>query len=79
MKTAEERTFKEPGIDPARRVFYTIQGAHEPKRLVKNDRIFDDLDAIRSAKLLSLLMEKLLAKGVISEAELDELLFQIAD
>lgn len=58
-----EKTFKEEGMETDRRVFYTLT---EDK----------DLASHRTSKALALLVRLLSERGVLSEEDIDELLFQ---
>lgn len=61
----KEKTFKDDGLDISRRVFYTL--SQQPT---------DTLQAHRTAKLISLLIEHLVNKQGLSETELDAMLFE---
>lgn len=58
-----EKTFKEEGMETEKRVFYT---------LTDNEKFASH----RNSKAIALLVKLLEEKGVIGEADIDELLFQ---
>jgi hypothetical protein len=59
-----EKTFKEEGMETGKRVFYTLW---DEKNL--------SLTAHRNSKLIGLLVHLLEERGVLNEADIDELLF----
>lgn len=75
MPTKEElllnQTFKDDGIDLGRRVFYTLtqhgKAINEPSAATE----------WMTAKLVSLLVVKLVESGKLSDSELDEMLLQV--
>ena len=64
----EEVTCKEEGIEPERRIFYALcgYGCSTPS---------DELRAAFTTKFLALVVASMVRKGQMSEAELDELLY----
>jgi hypothetical protein len=58
-----EKTFKEEGVETNRRVFYTVTSD-------------DTLASHRNSKLVASLIGLLQQRGVISEMDIDELLFE---
>lgn len=66
----KELTYKEDGLEVGKRVFYTL--THETELASR------DITATRTAKLLSLLVNRLVEEKRLSVAELDELLFNVA-
>ncbi len=58
-------TFKQPGIDLAHRVFYTLSHKH-------------DEQARRNSKAISLLVQLMDEKGLITKDEIDTLLLTVA-
>jgi hypothetical protein len=58
-----EKTFKEEGMETNRRVFYTLTSD-------------DTLASHRNSKLVASLISLLQQRGVISEMDIDELLFE---
>lgn len=58
-----EKTFKEEGMETDRRVFYTLTDDEK-------------LSGHRNSKLLASLMRLLQDRGLISEEDIDELLFE---
>ena len=66
----KELTYKEDGLEVGKRVFYTL--THETELASR------DITATRTAKLLSLLVNRLVEEKRLSVSELDELLFNVA-
>lgn len=62
-ETLREKTFKDEGLETARRVFYTL----------KSD---EKLASLLTSKALALLVELLVEKNLISQAEIDALLLE---
>jgi hypothetical protein len=60
-----KRTYKGTGLEVAQRVYYVLS---DDKKYASH----------RAAKALSLIVAKLVEKGVLSAAELDELLLECA-
>ena len=58
-----EKTYKEDGMELERRVHYTLADK-------------DGLQAHRNSKAIALLIRRLTEKGVLSEEEVDEILFE---
>lgn len=58
-----EQTFKEEGMELERRVFYTLTGQ-------------ENLQSDRSCKLLGFLVKTLHERGLLSDAEIDEILLE---
>lgn len=66
-------TFKEDGLDPKVRIYYTLASSGDIKR---TEAMKKDLNVHRVTKAFGILVEQLLAKGVISDADIDEMLFE---
>lgn len=65
----KEQTYKEEGLETSRRVFYTLTHKAQPGS--------PDLTSQRTAKLLALLVERLVEEERISSNDLDALLFEV--
>lgn len=64
-----EQTYKEDGLETSRRVFYTLTHKARPDS--------PELTSHRSAKLLALLVERLVEQKELSESDLDTLLLEV--
>jgi hypothetical protein len=77
MSTKEEvlrkETFKEEAIQLDQRVFYTVFGDQPPKP-TPNDPTYWQVQ--RNSKLLAALVKKLRATNVLSDTDIDDILFE---
>ena len=62
----KEKTFKDDGLEHSRRVFYTLTQPPAEK-----------VQAHRTAKLLSLVVQHLIEQERLSEAQLDAMLLEV--
>jgi hypothetical protein len=64
-----ERTFKEDGLGVEKRVFYTLCGDSKVTK--------ETMQPHRSSKAIALLFKTLLEAGILTEDQLDEILFEV--
>jgi len=73
MPTKEEaladRTYKQEGFEVEKRAYYTLHGKGKSSQQI-------DIQTHRNSKAIGMLFKVLLAKGVLTEEELDEILLE---
>jgi hypothetical protein len=71
-----EKTFKGEGTDPTRRVFDTLT-QQDLDQVRTPDFVKLRMVMVRNSKAIALITKRLLDQGLLTEADLDDLLFDV--